>query len=56
MKSGTYDFEANKALLKLYQFFPDLSKTETVALMLAKVSIFDMTKKNVVLSLCIIII
>lgn len=37
VKSGTYDFEANKALLKLYQFFPDLCKPETVALLLAKV-------------------
>ncbi|CAM9922278.1 unnamed protein product [Pylaiella littoralis] len=36
VKSGTYDFEANKALLKLYQFFPDLCKSEMVALMLAK--------------------
>lgn len=38
MQSGTYDFEANKALLKLYQFFPDLCKPEIVALMLAKVT------------------
>lgn len=38
MKSGTYDFEANKALLKLYQFFPDLCQPEKVALMLAKVT------------------
>ena len=37
VKSGTYDFEANKALLKLYQFFPDLCQPEKVALMLAKV-------------------
>lgn len=36
VQSGTYDFEANKALLKLYQFFPDLCKPEIVALMLAK--------------------
>lgn len=36
VKSGTYDFEANKALLKLYQFFPDLCKPETVALLLTK--------------------
>lgn len=39
VKSGTYDFEANKALLKLYQFFPDLCKSEAVALMLAKVGL-----------------
>lgn len=38
VKSSTYDFEANKALLKLYQFFPDLCKPESVALMLTKVS------------------
>ncbi|CAM9235258.1 unnamed protein product [Ectocarpus fasciculatus] len=36
VKSGTYDFEANKALLKLYQFFPDLCQPEKVALVLAK--------------------
>lgn len=39
VKSGTYDFEANKALLKLYQFFPDLCKPETVALLLTKVCV-----------------
>ncbi len=37
VKSSTYDFEANKALLKLYQFFPDLCKQEKVSVMLAKV-------------------
>ncbi|KAG5184843.1 eukaryotic translation initiation factor 3 k subunit [Tribonema minus] len=34
--SGTYDFEANKALLKLYQFFPDLVKADMVALAAGK--------------------
>lgn len=42
VKSGTYDFEANKALLKLYQFFPDLCKPEAVALMLAKVGLAEL--------------
>ncbi|CAM9370860.1 unnamed protein product [Discosporangium mesarthrocarpum] len=36
VKSNTYEFEANKALLKLYQFFPDLCKDDVVAKILAK--------------------
>ncbi|CAM9513889.1 unnamed protein product [Chrysoparadoxa australica] len=36
VNTNTYDFEANKALLKLYQFFPDLCNTEMVALVMAK--------------------
>ena len=34
--SNTYDCEANRALLKLYSFFPDLAKERSVALVLAK--------------------
>jgi translation initiation factor 3 subunit K len=36
VSSQTYDFEANKALLKLYQFFPDLVQPELVALAAGK--------------------
>ncbi|CAM9541156.1 unnamed protein product, partial [Choristocarpus tenellus] len=36
VRSKTYEFEANKALLKLYGFFPDLCKDDMVSLILAK--------------------
>lgn len=37
VQTQTYDFAANKALLKLYQFFPDRSNEQTIATVLAKV-------------------
>jgi translation initiation factor 3 subunit K len=36
VSTSTYDFEANKALLKLYQFFPDLLKEEVVTQLVVK--------------------
>mmetsp|Transcript_10584 Transcript_10584/g.13724 ORF Transcript_10584/g.13724 Transcript_10584/m.13724 type:complete len:222 (+) Transcript_10584:81-746(+) len=36
ISTNTYDFLANKALLKLYQFYPDMTNDEMVALVAVK--------------------
>lgn len=35
-KGGTYDLDCNLAVLKLYQFHPELSKTDIIAKILVK--------------------
>ncbi|CAM9477984.1 unnamed protein product [Phaeothamnion confervicola] len=53
VSTNTYDFEANKALLKLYQFFPDLCKDNIVALVLAK-AFMNLPSTDMAALLCIL--
>eukprot|EP01084_Bolivina_argentea_P016451 30795_1 len=52
VSTSTYDFTANKALLKLYQFFPDLMQEDVVARILYK-ALMNLPENDLRALLCI---